>query len=75
MVKNIFSLLNDDNKYLVEIFKLKYGRFNVWNLARIPKSFGFYRALCKSIIIIRPYRWINHYNPRFTHFKGHHWLF
>lgn len=52
MAKNVFYLLNGDEKYWVGIWALKYGNFNVWNLNPIPNSSAFHKAFYKSAKII-----------------------
>ena len=75
MVKNVFSILNGDNKFWVEIFKLKYSNLNIWDLHQIPNSSGFYKALCKTAKNIRANLCIISCNPSGTDFWREPWLF
>lgn len=48
MAKNIFAILNSDNKLWVDIFKDKYKNWHPWINESIPGSSWFYKSICNS---------------------------
>lgn len=63
MSKNVFSVLNSDDKLWVHIFKLKYGDFHCWNIKHTARASCFYRLICKVTLKIKPNCWIREFNP------------
>lgn len=49
MIKNIFNILNSENKIWVDIFKNKYGNWTVWNKNDVTQTFWFYKSICSTI--------------------------
>ncbi|XP_039128912.1 uncharacterized protein LOC120265056 [Dioscorea cayenensis subsp. rotundata] len=63
MAKNIFDILNSVNKLWVDIFKLKYHGWHVWNPANVSQSSWFYKSICNSANFIKPNLRILSCNP------------
>lgn len=75
MSKNVFSVLNQDDKLWIHIFNLKYGEFSCWNNKPVPKASSFYKALCSAAAKVKPNCWINECNPASLNFLNDPWLF
>lgn len=54
MVKNIFSILNSEDKIRVDIFKFKYKDWHFWNPIKISNSSWFYKSICNSANVLKP---------------------
>lgn len=62
MSKNVFKYLNNDSTIWVDLHNLKYERVHPWNMRIPPKCSWFFRILCKTMDLIKPYIWINSVN-------------
>lgn len=63
MTKNIFAILNSDNKIWVDIFKTKYGHWNVWDMGYFLSTSWFFKSICKTAKLIKPNLLIYACNP------------
>ncbi|XP_039136968.1 uncharacterized protein LOC120274488 [Dioscorea cayenensis subsp. rotundata] len=75
MAKNVFTYLNADNVFWVEIARHKYGRINFWTDLIPPRCSWVFRSICKTASILKPNLWINTFNPIQTSFQFDPWLF
>lgn len=66
MAKNIFALLNSEDKFWIHIAKLKYGYFNIW--AKSCSSLGFINCSAKRLKNLRTNLWIVWCNLDLTNF-------
>lgn len=63
MAKNIFGLLNSDNKIWVYILKTKYGDWNVWNMGHFSHTSWFFKSVCKITEVLKTNFKISARNP------------
>lgn len=55
MAKHVFKFLNVDDVIWVDILCVKYGNFNFWKDSIPYKCSCFFRGLCNSAKILKPY--------------------
>lgn len=75
MAKNLFKFLNADDVCCVDILVLKYGKYNFWRDSVPPNASVFFKGLCISADIIRPFYLMNLVNPNHTSIIFDPWCF
>lgn len=75
VAKNIFAILNSDEKHWASIVKFKYGNFDIWDSRDTKHDSRFFKMLSKTIGLIRSNLWINFCNPGTTKFLSDPWIF
>lgn len=75
MARNVFALLNSENKLRVHILNLKYGKFDIWSSYNFVNVSQFYKILCGTAHNFRSNLWINVCNPIASTFWKDPWVF
>lgn len=66
MAKNVFDILNSEDKIWVNIFKFKYRGWHLWNLEIISNSSWFYKYIYNFAKVLRPNIKLLSCNPKFV---------
>lgn len=59
----------------MDILRLKHGNFDFWSHSIPTNCSWFFQGLCKTANIIKPFLWINSYNPNSILVLHDPWLF
>lgn len=74
LAKQIFALIDHENKFWVHIFHKKYPNWSLWDRNCTSNASWFYNSICKVADILKPNLKISVFNPNITNFFNDPWL-
>lgn len=75
MAKNVFNFLNGHDAIWVDVLYHKYGKINFWIDSTPSFCSWFFRSLCNTAHILKPFMLYNSINPSISSLLFDPWYF